>query len=131
MRCPSSSMCRRKYVCAESRFRRAADRKIPVQGWPRRRRAGVSAAACCRLWPECRSWRTTGGPSMIRVLSNVLEPAELRQIGTLLPRVAFADGRITNRESTVKQNLQAQQEDPANAEIAQIARVALFHNPVL
>lgn len=68
---------------------------------------------------------------MIRVLSNVLEPAELRQISALLPRVSFADGRITNPGSTVKQNLQAPQEDPANAEIAQIARAALFRHPDL
>jgi PKHD-type hydroxylase len=68
---------------------------------------------------------------MIRVLSNVLESAELRQIAALLPRVAFADGRITNPGSTVKQNLQAPQEDPVNAEIAQIARAALFRHPEL
>lgn len=68
---------------------------------------------------------------MIRILSNVLEAAELRQIEALLPKVAYADGRITNRESTVKRNLQAPQDDPANTEIAQIARNALFRHPDL
>lgn len=68
---------------------------------------------------------------MIRVLSNVLEPAELQQISALLPRVTFADGRITNPGSTVKKNLQAPQEDPVNSEIAQIARTALFRHPDL
>lgn len=68
---------------------------------------------------------------MIRILPQVLEAAELQQINALLPQVAFADGRITNRESTVKQNLQAPQDDPANAQIAQIARNALFRHPEL
>jgi PKHD-type hydroxylase len=68
---------------------------------------------------------------VIRILSNVLEAAELRQIEALLPKVAYADGRITNRESTVKRNLQAPQDDPANTEIAQIARNALFRHPNL
>lgn len=65
---------------------------------------------------------------MIRILSNVLEPAELRQIEALLPQVGFADGRITNRDSTVKKNLQAPQDDPANEQIALIARAALFRH---
>jgi len=49
---------------------------------------------------------------MIRILSNVLDAAELQQIHALLPTVKFADGRMTNRESTIKQNLQAPQDDP-------------------
>lgn len=65
---------------------------------------------------------------MIRVLSNVLTADELRQVHALLPQVGFADGRMTNRESTIKQNLQAPQDDPANARIAQIAREALFRH---
>lgn len=68
---------------------------------------------------------------MIRILPNVLDAAELQQIETLLPKVAYADGRITNRESTVKRNLQAPQDDPANTEISQIARNALFRHPDL
>lgn len=65
---------------------------------------------------------------MIRVLPNVLSPDELHQVRALLPQVGFADGRITNRESTVKRNLQAPQDDPANARIAEIARAALFRH---
>lgn len=68
---------------------------------------------------------------MIRVLSSVLDAAELESIRAMLPQVAFADGRMTNRESAVKQNLQAPREDPANARIAQIARDALFRHPDL
>jgi PKHD-type hydroxylase len=68
---------------------------------------------------------------VIRILPNVLDAAELQQIETLLPKVAYADGRITNRESTVKRNLQAPQDDPANTEISQIARNALFRHPDL
>jgi PKHD-type hydroxylase len=64
-------------------------------------------------------------------LSNVLDAAELQQVDALLPKVAYADGRITNRDSTVKRNLQAPQDDPANTEIAQIARNGLFRHPDL
>jgi len=65
---------------------------------------------------------------MIRVLPNVLSAADLEQIRALIPQIAFSDGRITNRESTVKQNLQAPQEDPANARIALITREALVRH---
>lgn len=68
---------------------------------------------------------------MIRVLSNVLTAAELAGIHALLPQVAFVDGRMTNRESQVKRNLQAPQEDDANARIAQLVRDALFRHPDL
>jgi len=65
---------------------------------------------------------------MIRVISNVLSTAELDAVRQLSAKVAFADGRITNRESTVKRNLQAPQQDEANAGIAQLVRDALFRN---
>lgn len=65
---------------------------------------------------------------MIRVLPNVLTAAELHAVTELLPQVRFADGRATNPASGVKHNLQAPQEDPANARIAQIARDALFRH---
>ena len=68
---------------------------------------------------------------MIRVLPNVLGPAELQAVRDLLPQVRFGDGRITNPDSTVKHNLQAPQDDPANARIAQIARDALVRHPDL
>ena len=62
---------------------------------------------------------------MIRVLPHVLSSAELQAVRELLPQVRFGDGRVTNPDSAVKQNLQAPQEDPANARIAHIAREAL------
>ncbi|MBB1060028.1 Fe2+-dependent dioxygenase [Marilutibacter spongiae] len=68
---------------------------------------------------------------MIRVLSNVLNAAELQAVRELLPQVGFNDGRVTNPGSEVKHNLQAPQEDPANARIAQLVREALFRNPDL
>jgi len=63
---------------------------------------------------------------MIRILPNVLSAAELHAVRELLPQVRFADGRMTNPDSTIKQNLQAPQEDPANQRIALIARDALM-----
>lgn len=65
---------------------------------------------------------------MIRVLSDVLSTSELQAVRGLLAQVAFADGRITNRESTVKRNLQAPHQDEANAHIAQVVREALFRH---
>ena len=65
---------------------------------------------------------------MIRVLANVLSASELQAVRGLLAQVAFADGRITNRESTVKRNLQAPQQDEANAHMAQLVREALFRH---
>lgn len=62
---------------------------------------------------------------MIRVLPNVLSAADLEQVRALIPQIGFTDGRITNPASGVKQNLQAPQEDPANARIALITREAL------
>lgn len=66
---------------------------------------------------------------MIRAMSNVLSPSELSAVRGLLGQVGFADGRITNRESTVKRNLQAPQQDEANARIAEVVRGALFRSP--
>src|SRR3970282_2777453 len=68
---------------------------------------------------------------MIRVLPNVFPAAELQAVRDLLSQVQFADGRATNPGSGVKHNLQAPQEDAANARIAQIAREALFRHPDL
>ena len=63
---------------------------------------------------------------MIRILPNVLSAAELQAVRELLPQVRFSDGRITNPDSTIKQNLQAPQDDLANQRIALIARDALM-----
>lgn len=66
---------------------------------------------------------------MFRTLSDVLNGDELAVIHALLPQVRFADGRVTNPDSTIKHNLQAPQEDPASARISQIVRDALFRHP--
>lgn len=68
---------------------------------------------------------------MIRVLPSVLNAAELQAVRELLAQVRFGDGRVTNPDSTIKHNLQAPQDDPANARIAQIARDALVRHPDL
>lgn len=65
---------------------------------------------------------------MIHVLPNVLGRAELEAVHALLPQVGFADGRMTNRDSAVKRNLQAPQEDSANERIAQLVREAIFRH---
>jgi PKHD-type hydroxylase len=65
---------------------------------------------------------------MIHVLPNILNAGELAMVRQLIPQVRFADGRITNQASTVKRNLQAPLEDPANARIAEIARNALIRH---
>ena len=68
---------------------------------------------------------------MIRILPQVLNAAELQAVRELLPQIGFGDGRITNQASQVKRNLQASQEDPVNARIAQMARDALGRHPDL
>lgn len=67
--------------------------------------------------------------AMIRLLPQVLNAADLQTVRELLPQVNFGDGRITNQASAVKRNLQAAQEDPVNARIAQLARDALIRHP--
>lgn len=66
---------------------------------------------------------------MIRILPNVLNTAELATIRTLLPDIRFSDGLSTNQASQVKRNLQAPQDDAANAQVALIAREALVRHP--
>ena len=68
---------------------------------------------------------------MIRVLPQVLNAAELQAVREWLPQIAFGDGRMTNQASGVKRNLQASQDDPVNARIAQVAREALVRHPDL
>lgn len=66
---------------------------------------------------------------MIRVLPNVLTPVDLEAVLELLPQVRFGDGRATNPASSIKHNLQAPQDDAANARIAQLVRDALVRYP--
>lgn len=68
---------------------------------------------------------------MIRTLPNLLNEAEMRAVRELLPQVGFADARVTSPDSVVKHNLQAPQEDPANAKIALLTRNALLRSPEL
>lgn len=65
---------------------------------------------------------------MIRVLRNVLSVEDLSAVRGLLPQVRFGDGRMTNPAATIKRNLQAPPDDPANERIAQITRAALFRH---
>lgn len=66
---------------------------------------------------------------MIRILPNVLSPAELATVRELIPHIRFSDGRITNPGSGVKHNLQAPQDDATNTRIALLARDALARHP--
>jgi len=66
---------------------------------------------------------------MIHVLPQVLSPTQVAEIVALTEHVQFADGRITNPGSTVKHNLQASQEDAANARIAQLVGEAIARHP--
>lgn len=65
---------------------------------------------------------------MIRILPDLLSPEDLADIRTALASVQFVDGRATNPQALSKQNLQAPQEDPANARIALIARDAALRS---
>jgi PKHD-type hydroxylase len=68
---------------------------------------------------------------MIRLLKNVLRPDELLHLNELAKRVHFVDGRVTNPHSTIKNNLQVPQNDPAVAEPGVVLRDALFRHPDL
>lgn len=65
---------------------------------------------------------------MIRILPDLLSSEDLADIRTALASVQFVDGRVTNPQALSKQNLQAPQEDPANARIALIAREAALRS---
>jgi predicted 2-oxoglutarate/Fe(II)-dependent dioxygenase YbiX len=49
---------------------------------------------------------------MIQQLRNVLQPDELAQLRSFAAQAQFIDGRITNPNHPVKQNLQVAQSDP-------------------
>lgn len=66
---------------------------------------------------------------MIRILPQVLNAADLATVRELLPQIRFGDGRMSNPQSTVKHNLQAPHDDPANTRIALLAREALARYP--
>jgi PKHD-type hydroxylase len=66
---------------------------------------------------------------MIRHIRNVLRPEEVAHLVELAQRVRFVDGRATNPDSSVKQNLQVPQNDPAAGEPGLVIRDALFRHP--
>lgn len=66
---------------------------------------------------------------MIQQLRNVLQPDELAQLRSFAAQAQFIDGRITNPNHPVKQNLQVAQSDPANAQPSSLIRDALFRHP--
>ena len=62
---------------------------------------------------------------MFLELDGVLTPQELQRLRTLAKGARFAEGRLSNPHSTVKNNLQIDHADPAYAEAAQLMAVAL------
>ena len=68
---------------------------------------------------------------MIRHLKGVLSADQLRQVRESAARTQFVDGRATNRGTSLKNNLQVPQNDPAAEEPGRIVRDALFRNAEL
>ncbi len=68
---------------------------------------------------------------MIRHLRNVLAPAEVGRLVELSRVVRFVDGRMTNPDTTVKNNLQVPQNDPLANEPGVIVRDALMRSAEL
>lgn len=68
---------------------------------------------------------------MIRHIRNVLRPEELSRLQSLAKVVRFVDGRMTNPETSVKNNLQVPQNDPLATEPGVLVRDALMRHPEL
>lgn len=68
---------------------------------------------------------------MIRHIRNVLRPEELERLQSLAKVVRFVDGRMTNPETSVKNNLQVPQNDPLATEPGVLVRDALMRHPEL
>lgn len=66
---------------------------------------------------------------MIRHIRNVLGPDEIAHLVEVAKHVRFVDGRATNPDTTVKNNLQVPQNDPAAGEPGMLLRDALFRHP--
>src|SRR5688572_10366554 len=66
---------------------------------------------------------------MIRHIRNVLTPEEIAHLVEVARHVRFVDGRATNPDTTVKNNLQVPQNDPAAGEPGMLLRDALFRHP--
>ncbi len=68
---------------------------------------------------------------MILKIRKVLSPEQVSHVRRAAERIGFVDGRLTNAGSSVKNNLQVSQNDPAAAEPGMILRDALFQHPDL
>lgn len=66
---------------------------------------------------------------MLNQLKGVLTNEELARLRALAARLQFVDGRVTNPNSTVKNNLQIPQNDPASDEPGLVVRAAIFRHP--
>jgi len=65
---------------------------------------------------------------MIRHIRQVLQPAEIERLNALAQVVRFVDGRMTNPDTTVKNNLQVPQNDPLANEPGVLVRDALMRH---
>lgn len=68
---------------------------------------------------------------MIRHIRSVLQGDELVRLQALAKVVRFADGRMTNPDTSVKNNLQVPQNDPLATEPGVLVRDALMRNAEL
>jgi PKHD-type hydroxylase len=68
---------------------------------------------------------------MIRHIRNVLTADELARLQSLAKVVRFVDGRMTNPDTTVKNNLQVPQNDPLATEPGVLVRDALMRHAEL
>ena len=65
----------------------------------------------------------------IEIIKGLLSPAEVDQVIQLSKRLKFVDGRAsTNPGSSIKNNLQADMQDPVYLEAGQIVRSAIFRS---
>ncbi|MDX1571825.1 MAG: Fe2+-dependent dioxygenase [Xanthomonadales bacterium] len=66
---------------------------------------------------------------LIHHLKQVLQPEQVDKLREMAKTVRFVDGRVTNRRSRTKNNLQVPQDDPNCEEPGRIVRDALFRHP--
>ena len=65
---------------------------------------------------------------MIRHIKQVMRPDEIARLRALAAQLRFVDGKLTNPDSTIKNNQQLPQNDPASAEPGVILRDALMRH---
>ena len=63
-------------------------------------------------------------------IPDLLTAAEVAELRALATRLRFVDGRVTNPDSQVKNNLQGDLSDPQHERASGILRAALSRNPV-